>query len=319
MTSEAVAGVLNDARELGARTVCFSGGGEPLIWNGDLAHAMQAARSFATVTLTTSGDQLWDREQGELSTLARAVLGHCDTVLLNVPGISDDSLRRQIAGGPSWRDIRGLLEALVASRARYSSYRIFCVVVANMDNINELAEIDRRFTDLGVDDIYYKQFKVYESRSPARRVAPLDMASRLKPNLSDRASDGLKRFLSSVEEANQPHVQCWVNRLGFGAIVDPCGEVYLCTPTVGQQEFSIGNVRSSFRELWCSESRARALRSLSERSAAGGCPSECRFHAHNREWNARIMGTPGASALQSNAGIDNGLSDPRIQRGERKS
>jgi MoaA/NifB/PqqE/SkfB family radical SAM enzyme len=314
-----VASILREAQQLGTEVVNFSGGGEPLIWDsGDLAEAMAQAHGFAQVSLTTSGDQLWDDQRGSLSDLCLRVIRNCHDLLLNIPGTDDESLKRQVSGGPSWMRTRRLLESLLTFAANTSKPRIHCVVVITQDNVRKLAEIDQRFTDLGIESIYYKPFKVYEDRTPSRRVerdAILRALAKQLPSFGPSA--GLSRLVANFTQGAPSPSPCWVNRLGFSLIIDPLGNGYLCTPTVGDKRYAIGNVyEGGLTGLWLGAVRFNAMHELSERSLRGGCPSDCRYHSHNSLIGSAVSGNAACLPAHtcSNAGLDDNLIgvEPRL-------
>jgi len=286
-----VENLLQEVRQLGTEHVGFSGGGEPLIWEaGDLARALVQAAQFARVTLTTSGDQFWDDRTRSLSGVAREALRACQAVLLNVPEVDDGGMSRLIADGPSWVRTRQMLQALVGWRDRERlRCLVTCVVVVNQHNLGSLVAIDRTFRELGIDQTYYKQFKAFEpGREGMMRSEAGAVLTALEGEDCARWSEGLSRFVAhqrrqltaAPAEAGRP---CWVNRLGFGLIIDPLGEAFLCTPTVGDGTHGIGNVyESSLKECWEGSRREAVLEWLNARSAAGLCPVECRYHTYNR-------------------------------------
>jgi radical SAM protein with 4Fe4S-binding SPASM domain len=314
-----VEAILEHAKDLGCERVCYSGGGEPLIWEeGNLANAIAQARNFAQVTLTTSGDQFWDDSANGLSRLAREVLPLCHALLLNIPEVSDAGILRQIADGPSWERTRRMLQDLLRWRDREGFAMLAtCVVVVNRSNVGSVAEIDRTFQELGVDRIYYKQFKLFESGRPGnlRADAPTVLAA-LDGNGREAWSPGLTQFVAYLgEQANESNLRatspCWINQLGFSVIVDPLGEVYLCTPTVGDRTHSIGNVHeASLQDCWTSDRRRQVVEELSARSGSGACPAECRYHPHNRIIDRHVHGDSHSMVEMAAAEIPNaGLED----------
>jgi len=306
-----VLALLGELADMGVRKVAISGGGEPLIWEGSLAAVLQAAARFGSPTLTTSGDQLWDDGSGTLSDLARSVLPACDALLLNVPGVDDASLRLQLVGGPTWARTRQLLAALVAFSGHVHRPEIYVVVVVNSRNLHDLPAIDRTLTGLGISHIYYKRIKLYEPPGGRAklRVEPEGFHG-LAAALGDgAASAGLRRFVANVEPPRDAPVPCRMVELGFDAVIDPRGDVFVCTPTVGEAEHAIGNVYASrFAEIWGGPRHQEVVSALTRRSAAGSCPGECRYHPHNRAIRDLLSGSEGGGPpLLSNAGLDDAL------------
>jgi radical SAM protein with 4Fe4S-binding SPASM domain len=307
--------ILREAEEMGIDRVSISGGGEPLIWNGPLARTIADTHEFAEVTLTTSGDQLWSDDREDLSDLALAILPHVDGFLLNTPGISDTSLRKQIRNGPDWDRVSHLLRALVAKRERADyRYALLCVVVVTRHNINDLNRIDLALHDLGVDRIYFKEFKIFSGEGRRRPRIGVDDEAMARARAAKRdteISDELRRFLTVRARPAGPYTRCWAVGLGFNAIIDPRGDLYICTPTVGDSDYCVGNVvTDGMAAVWHGAARQTAVHSLAERSRSGNCPRDCRFHPHNQLMDLRVEG-PQEGTLEAdmltNAGMDDFL------------
>ncbi|MGH3358158.1 MAG: radical SAM protein [Nocardioidaceae bacterium] len=287
LTEHDIHGLLDQLRDMRVPLVAFSGGGEPLHWaNGDIfATIARAAESF-DVSLTTSGDQLLDSTTEKLRPEAAQVLRSCSAIYLNIPAVDEQSFARQVRGPLGWHHTSRMLRDLVELRdgmTNDSHCVIVGVVVLSTFNISQVAEIDRVLSEHGVDAIYYKQWKNFEKRNVAKvKLADQTLLASLRPiRPSDRSAD-LARFIVGLEVRDEEHHPCWSNRLSYDAIVDPDGDVYLCTPTVGKPEHAIGNLDDGpFPDLWASARRTRRLRVLNTLSATGVCPSECRHHRDN--------------------------------------
>jgi radical SAM protein with 4Fe4S-binding SPASM domain len=290
-----VLALLADLEQIGVRKIAFSGGGEPLFWGLDrLGTVASAAARFASVSLTSSGDQLWDRAHATLADRACDLLKSFQTLYLNIPDIDAEGWSRQVTKGNSAAEAWSLLEALLQVRADRGEFdcRIYVVVVVTTTNISRIGSIDKSLSGIGVDGVYFKQFKNFEGRNVRRlRLENDRMSAAIKQATGGEMSPSLAHFLASIADRSEMSVPCWANRLSFGAIVDPNGDVYLCTPYVGQADYAIGNIHNArFSELWVSSIRKRTLEKLSDRSARGLCLAECREHAINRAIDGRAGG-----------------------------
>jgi len=314
LTQDLISQLLSDAEALGVEQIAISGGGEPLYWEGDLARVLERAHEFAFVTLTTSGDQFLDRERSALSPLALACLPHVDALILNVPGVDDASLREQIVGGPTWSQLARVLRLLVeySGESGLRSFRVLCAVVVSRDNFSDIPRIDRVLHEIGVDEVYFKEYKLFGRDASRRPRARIDLREHGAHDWRGCGSPDLRRFIASLESPRDAvGVACWTNRIGLGAIIDPNGNVFACTPTVGALEHVIGNAwEQRLPEIWAGPARRETVDRLSRRSEAGGCPIECRYHAHNRVFASRREAGANAEpsaplAWTSNAGVDN--------------
>lgn len=293
LTGEEVSSLLDELRSMGVKGIAFSGGGEPLFWHAArVVDAIELAAGFADVTLTTSGDQLWEDDDDRLHPDAVRVLRACRAMYLNVPAVDEDSYARQIKGSSNWKRTAKLIRAMVALKRADPNLQceIQGAVVLSVFNADQVEAIDRELCGAGVDDIYYKQFKNFESRNVSRiRLETEQLLERLEHVPVAVRSPALSRFISGLRSTDTAHVHCWANRLAFGAIVDPNGDVYLCTPTVGKPEYCIGSLsKGGFRAVWSQGLRDHTLRRLNQMSISGACPAECRYHDENRTLNHLI-------------------------------
>lgn len=286
--------LLDQLRHMGVPRVAFSGGGEPLYWDaGDIVAAIRYAAQFADVSLTTSGDQLLDADTGRLREGAADVLERCSAMYVNIPGVNELSFAQQVRGPSGWKHTSGLIRQLLVLRAKDPERfkcQVVAVVVLSAFNVAQVAEIDRVLVDHGLDAVYYKQWKNFEKRN-VRKVKLADEAllEGLEQVPAGERSRDLSTFMDSLRVPDVENHPCWTNRLSFDAIVDPDGEVYLCTPTVGKPEHSVGNLDDApFAELWASTRRHHQLQVLDAMSALGACPSECRHHPDNARLDAVV-------------------------------
>jgi radical SAM protein with 4Fe4S-binding SPASM domain len=287
LSHDEVCSLLRELEAMGVRRIAFSGGGEPLHWAaGRLVEAVEAAAGFASVSLTTSGDQLRDPERGVLSPAALVLMERCATMYFNIPAVDEASFARQVKGPTGWAHTSAMLRALVALR-RGDPERFRCelhaVVVVSRFNVHQVAGIDATLVALGVDAIYYKQWKNFEGRRVERvRLDDEELLQTLEAIPPAQRSRDLSRFVALLRTEFPAGAHCWVNRLGYNAIVDPDGDIYLCTPTVGMPEYSIGNLDDGgFTTCWTGAVRSEMLRRLNGLSYDGCCPRECRHHPDN--------------------------------------
>jgi len=279
--------LLLELTEMGVSDIAFSGGGEPLFWKaGRLVDVIDKAARFSTVTLTTSGDQFWNDERQTLDGDALTILRLCRNMYINVPAVEEASFALQVKGPSGWMHTRQVLTSLVEHNRVHSEPRckLYGVVVVTSFNVSQIANIDSTLMSIGLDGIYYKQYKEFEGRNVAKiRLGDRTMAARLEEIPIAQRSSPLSEFIASLSIEYSETCECWMNRTGHNAVVDPNGDIFLCTPTVGKPEHCIGNLDSGgFSACWTGELRRVALRQLSALSRGGLCPRECREHVNNR-------------------------------------
>ena len=269
-------------------TLAISGGGEPLYWGWEnIIPTLRLARQFPEVSLTSSCDQFWRTETNDLHPMTSEVLSLLDRIYVNVPAVGEEEWSNLVKKGNSWEETERMLRAIV--RLREQTPQISCmylaVVVLSQSNLDGLHEIDRTLTDIGFDGIYYKEFKNFEHRNIKRLALEKGrLMAKLDEACAAGASPSMAAFRHLIsEESFGKGVPCWANRVSASAVIDPAGEVYPCTPTVGLPQYSIGNIHDmSFKDLWHTERRKALVASLDQRSINMRCPAECREHAFNR-------------------------------------
>lgn len=305
--------IINDLVKLSCHNVSFSGGGEPFSWRfGQLATAIAYANQYMDVTLTTNGDGFWDENNDCPVNLA--IMKNCSSLIINTPEVDDARFREMVHGNCNWIKTRKVLTSLVAFKEKEQcECSICCVVVVNKKNILSLSEIDRCLTELGVTRIYYKSLKHFEDNNLDELVADdlsIKQLRRYLAETQDNISVWLRDFLNSLDVPNTSlGNHCWANMLGLSAIVDPNGDVFLCTPYVGRKDYSLGNIhQAKFIELWNSEERYQLILRMHQSYADEQCPQECRFKTYNALIDRFLCKKQIPEEMTVNAGIDDYIS-----------
>lgn len=302
--------VINDLVKMSCRHVSFSGGGEPFSWtSGQLATAIAYANQYMDVTLTTNGDGFWDEKNDCPVNLG--IMKNCSSLIINTPEVDDTRFREMVYGNCNWSKTRKVLTSLIAFKEKERcECSICCVVVVNKKNILTLSEIDRCLSELGVTRIYYKSLKHFEENN-LEELATDDLSIyQLRQRLletQDNISVWLRDYLNNLDVTNASlSKHCWANMLGLSAIVDPNGDVFLCTPYVGRKDYALGNIhQTSIKDLWNSDDRYKLILRMHQEYAYGQCPQECRFRTYNELIEGFILEEQISNKLTVNAGIDN--------------
>lgn len=310
LTQGQVLQIIDSATKIGTKHISFSGGGEPLEWKiGDMESVIKTAPHFLDFTLTTNGDGFWDDLQLNFTHLY--LLESCSSIIINVPGVDEITYEEQIRGNASWKKTKSILAKMIEIKKTNNLNCILCcVVVVSKMNIKKLATIDKALVELGVDKIYYKTMKDYENhRLNALSITQEDI-SELQTSLSYQPSCWLIQFLRSLETVQivQP-TKCWSNIIGLSAIIDPNGNVFSCTPTVGNPQYSLGNINcANFVELWKSDIRWNIIQQLHDNCANGRCPKDCRLISHNLLIEHFLHEDSSFESFTMNAGMDDKMS-----------
>lgn len=305
--------VLDTLNKMGCNNISFSGGGEPFEWRkGNLINLINDYSSVMKITVTTNGDVYWNKDRFESKNLQ--LLKKCTAVIINVPEVTVDGFKRIATTNIDWGEEKKKLQNIVAYKKKYMlDCQICAVVVVSKLNIHDLVLIDKFLYELDVDKIYYKNLKNYEDgRLDDIALDDNDLlllSSYLNFNCSKSLVNFIKNLASKkVDCIMSEPVDCWANQIALSCIIDPNGEVYVCTPYVGNEKYSIGNIKKdSFDNIWNSKIHMRVIAELNENAINDICPEECRFHAYNRILDSYLNNNCNTESVYVNAGMDDNI------------
>jgi MoaA/NifB/PqqE/SkfB family radical SAM enzyme len=256
--------LLDDAYELGARMVSFSGG-EPLLRPDFIAIARHARRLGFRTALNTNGYLISAESARELT----AVL---DSVTVSIDSWRTEAMAAR-RGSPAAleRAMEGLRH-LVDARRRAGQVRVNAVVdEGNAGDLDELAaELRKLRVPLLLQPLHRQGiFEDNRGGPPAgvqgSRVDFVSFAGR-KAGLSWPEGRYLEPFYAGFEEhlAGRPRwFRCFAGSFAFH--VTPQGDVIVCQT----QRRSMGNLRERpLREIWRSMAEARRHISSNERGCS---------------------------------------------------
>jgi len=247
---------------MGVRGAIFSGGGEPLMWhNGYVYELIRDYGQNMQVALITNGSLL--------PTDFYSWMYGCSYLL-----ISWHSYYRQT--------LAGINRAVLGRNRMKADCRIGVKMVVSPQNYRNLVKDWKEIKALGPDYILLCPSKDYEN------VGNLELTdaqfSEIKNALIaakiDQDPDTHKDMFWDMPDRNTPTIICESVRRGLHAYITADGEVYLCTCTAGEREFSIGNVNEKkFRHIWMGEQRRKVVDALCDTQCMR---KNCRFKVYNR-------------------------------------
>ncbi len=272
--------LLCEFAEVGVRSVCFAGEGEPLLYPYFAEAVMQCARGGLHCAVATNGTCL-DRE------LAVTMVRNLTWVKISLNAIrpatyaeihrcSADNLERVLAG----------IAMLVEERRRCEGKATIGVqAVLLPENAGEMVEMAGRLRELGVDYFVIKPFNqnMHSSNTEYRRIDYRQYLWLAEP-LQELSNDGFRVVfrlgaLHKVISEQRPYGGCL--GINFFALVHSDGNLYTCAPHSGVATNCYGNVYlAKFGEIWNSE-RRRAV-SCQYATTLADCPVGCRLDEINR-------------------------------------
>lgn len=221
---------------------------------------------------------LASRVATEIFYITFALLGHSADLYKRVCGqdqfeIVDDNIRL-------------LVNKKKETNSRYPYINIKLSV--NRFSYRHIIDMWRYASGLGVDNIFARCMNNFEENQD------IELTSKQKKELYNLIV-GSSNFLEDYKHAFAQNLvypaqfsghlpsRCWSVLLGHNLGIKQDGECYLCVPTSGYKEFSIGNVnQQSIIELWGNSKHLEVIRRLDERMKKGRCdPNRCRHFRLN--------------------------------------
>lgn len=247
---------------MGVRGVCFSGGGEPLLWhNGyvyelirDYGQSMQAA-------LITNGSLL--------PTEFYSWMHGCSYVLISWHGYYRQTLL-------------GIKRAVNGKDTYKADCKIGVKMVITPQNYHGLVDDWKAIKEFKPDYILFCPSKDYENVGGIELSAQqiTEVRDMLITAGIDQDPDTHKDMFWDMPDRNTPTIICNSVRKGLHAYITADGEVYPCTCLAGEHEFSFGNINERrFAHIWLSEQRQKVVEKLCD----SPCDRKnCRFKVYNR-------------------------------------
>lgn len=271
-----------DMKTMGIKGVIYAGGGDPFAWEHKIVPFMEMAATFCCIGIDTNGVLAQKILESNAATkifyITFALLGH------------NAGLYKQVCGRDQFKIIDDNIRLLVNRKKEAGSYypHINVKLSVNRFSYRHIIDMWRYANNLGVDNIFARCMNNFEENQD------IELTSEQKKELydlivssSDFPMDYKHAFAQNLVYPAQftgclPS-RCWSVLLGHNLGIKQDGECYLCVPTSGHKEFSIGNVnQQSIAELWGSKRHLDVIRRLDERMKKGGCdPNKCRHFRLN--------------------------------------
>lgn len=280
---ELILGLLADAKELGVRSVTWTGGGEPTVYK-ELPEVIAAAAEHGfRQGINTNGSRLNER-------LIETFVDNFSYVRFSVDAGSPEvySVTHRVpleAFEKVTRNIGALIERRREKGSRLTVGFSFLVDNSNVDDLLKAATLSR---SLGVDYFQLKPIVNYVE-SNAQFSAESELWRRMEGQLGEvfglETEQFQVRFLGHKFEDiklqeqyyGRTYQQCRGNELL--ATVGADGSVDVCCAYKGDKDWSFGNLHEkSFKEIWAGELRRRVL----ARIDVAKCPPLCKAHEINK-------------------------------------
>jgi cyclic pyranopterin phosphate synthase len=280
---ETVLGLLSDARELGVKSVTWTGGGEPTVFK-HLAEVAEVAAEYGFQQgINTNGSLLNER-------LLDLFTRHFSYVRFSVDaGTPETYSRTHRVRLEAFAKVTANIAALVRRRNEAGSeLTVGFSFLVDHSNVSDLLPAAALAKSLGVDYFQLKPIVNYvESNEQFSEASTMwrDMESQLEDVFALEDEQFQVRLLGhkfqdiKLQEQfyGRSYGQCRGNEVL--ATVGADASVDLCCAYKGFKDWSFGNLNEKgFKEIWEGEQRRRVLASVDVKK----CPPLCKAHEMNK-------------------------------------
>ncbi|MDD5567174.1 MAG: radical SAM/SPASM domain-containing protein [Patescibacteria group bacterium] len=284
LSQDIMAEIHRDLRLLGVKGVIYAGGGDPFDWEHNLIPFIEEASSFCSVGIDTNGVLANRILQSQVALkifyITFALLGHNRELYREVCGRDQFSIVDE--------NIRRFTALKRKNQCRYPHINVKLSV--NRRSYSYLAEMWKYARTLGTDNVFARCMNNFElaqnvELTPAQKQELYNIAVTKLGLPSLYAHTFAQNLVFPGKPPNDIELptRCWSVVLGHNLGVKQDGECFLCVPTAGLSQYSIGNVnRRSIRELWGSDRHLEVIKHLDTRMQSGECDiTKCRHFRLN--------------------------------------
>lgn len=280
-----------DIETMGTKGVIYAGGGDPFAWEYDIIPFMEQAVSFCSVGIDTNGvlanKVLESSVVDKIFYITFALLGH-----------NSDSYN-DICGKDQFRIVDNNMRLLVKKKKYLNSNYPHINVKLSINRISfrYIIEMWRYAKSVEVDNIFARCMNNFEESQDieltlAQKKELFDLIINFLDIPLDYRYSFAKNLVYPSQFSGETPQRCWSVLLGHNLGIKQDGECYLCVPTTGHKEFSIGNVNQrSIMELWGSKKHLDIIRKLDEKMKRGECnQNKCRHFRLNVVLDGSLLG-----------------------------
>lgn len=281
--------VLEQAAEMGLKSVMFAGEGEPLMHPGIVEIISYSKMHNLDVALTTNGVLFNEK-------VALNALPFLSWVRFSLDAPSVDTYRRIHRCHPSHfeRVIHNITRAVELKRKLRCECTIgvqALLLPQNRDQMVALADLAR---DLGADYLTVKPFSKHPSSLCDCNIDyshELQLEEQLRQCSTDNFSVIFRAHTMLKLSEERHYKECL--GLPFVTYIDASGDIYACSAFLGNKDFVYGNIyNENFPAIWEGEQRQRVLKRVAEMGVKG-CREVCRLDEINRYlWALKYQTVP---------------------------
>ena len=262
MSTKEVCGVIDQAKELGAKSVVLIGGGE-LLMHKDALKIVDYVNSIGLDCVAYTNATLVTKE------LAEKLYKRNLSIIAKVDSL-DPKLRDELAGVPNAHKLmeRGIQNLIDVGFSKETPSRLAAVCVVNKKNYDEVPEIFRHCRDNNI--VIRMEVIGYAGRA---RELGLSLEKQEVRELAEEICRIDKEEYGNTPEPSQPELLSPCTLFYYSLAVTANGTVQPCTTC----DFNMGNIRETTLKQVLESGKGRMIRNIKEhlKGKCRACEKEC--------------------------------------------
>ena len=266
-------------REKGLKSVVCSGEGEPLL-NPHFINMVQEIYEIGVNVAMSTNAALFTKEKAE------QCLPKFTWIRFSVASLNENSYYKiQRAPEGDLKRVRQNIADAVRIKHRTGAHTTLGVQCLLMrENRDDVADMVKQCRDMGVDYISIKPYSnnIHSfNHFTINYDEMLDLEQEIRRYETDDFAVSFRvNAMRSLQE-KKPYPRCL--GLPFMTHIDASGNVWPCSPHIGDMDYFYGNIyEQTFEEIWEGEKRKEAIKRLWSRDIETVCRRACRLDAINQ-------------------------------------
>lgn len=271
--------IIRELKELGARGLTFTGGGEPLCNSAITALVKYAYELGLDIGVITNGILLTEE-------ICQILVNSCVWIRISLDA-GDSEMYKQTHGlGKEVFDkVLGNIARLVKTKKDFNSKIILGAgYLTGPETISGILDFVKLSKELGVD---YAQFRPYHrSKYDPKIEEAVNKAEKLATKDFDVLTSKHKYECMKQSDYGRDYKVCYGHQ--FATVIGADMKMYLCCHMRGMEKFCFGDLnKNSIKELWNSEQRKKAIKNINLNNLQE-CVPLCRCNTFNQVlWNIK--------------------------------
>jgi len=266
---------LEDMANLGIRSICYSGAGEPTL-HKDFSLLMQKTKEFGIDVAFSTNVAPFNREKAEQT------LPYTSWIRFSISGASPQTHAKIHRPGNkiSEKDFpiieKNLADAVKVKRENNYETTLGVQFLLLEENANEVFQMAEMCKEIGVDNL---QVKPYSQSPYSLKNLSVDYSkfSDFEAKLKSMQTKSFKIFYRTsrmkTESKGKP----------FFVVVNEKGNIQPCVHYYDKPKIAYGNIyQNSFSQIWNSNQRKQIIAQI-RNAGISGCKNGCRLDAINKD------------------------------------